>query len=323
MHWNLIADIGGTNARFASVIDGTISKIKTYSSKGEHGLLEAMEEYVSGFDTKPETIVLAVAGYIENDEVHLTNAKKGIKIDNVRKLSSSGTASLINDFEAAAWALATVTKDDVKQLQGSVEFAKGDRIIIGPGTGLGVGTLIDCGEHYIAIPSEGGHVGISPHSEFEVEVFNVLKKLWPEVVIGSGGLRLEAESFLSGTGIPFLYKAICEVLGQECLYEKAEEVFAAAQKDDVAVNVTTSLISSHLGALAGDLALTLSADGGVFISGGVVLKNSWLLNDDFIAAFNDGGRFTGTRKKYPVYLYANEQFGLSGAANALQYKPTK
>lgn len=320
MHWNLIADIGGTNARFASVSQGEISKIKTYSSKGEHGLLEAMEEYAGSFDTKPQSIVLAVAGYIENDEVHLTNAKKGIKIDNVRKLSQTGTASLINDFEAAAWALATVTKDDVKRLQGKQELSKGDRLIIGPGTGLGVGALIDCGDKYIAVPSEGGHAGISPHSDFQVEVFIELSKLWPEVIIGSGGLRLEAEAFLSGTGIPFLYEAVCKVLGQECLYKTTAEVFAAHGKGEVAVETTTSLISSQLGALAGDLALTLSADGGVFISGGVVLKNPWLLNEDFLTAFNDGGRFTDTRKKYSVYLYTNEQFGLSGAANALLNK---
>lgn len=321
MHWDLIADIGGTNARFASVVDGAISKIKTYSSKGEHGLLEAMEEYLGGFDDKPQRIVLAVAGYIENDEVHLTNAKKGIKIDNVRKLSDTGTASLINDFEAAAWALATVTKDDVKCLHGKEELTRGDRLIIGPGTGLGIGTLIDCGDKYLAIPGEGGHAGISPHSEFEVEVFIELAKLWPVGVIGSGGLRLEAEAFLSGTGMPYLYEAVCKVMGQECLYKTTAEIFAAHGKDEIAVDTTTNLISSQLGALAGDLALTLSADGGVFISGGVVLKNPWLLNEDFISAFNDGGRFTQTRKKYSVYLYTNEQFGLSGAANALGYKP--
>lgn len=321
MLWNLIADIGGTNARFASVVDGTINKIKTYSSKGEHGLLEAMEEYVGSFDTKPQRIVLAVAGFIENDEVHLTNAKKGIKIENVRKLSESGTASLINDFEAAAWALASVTKDDVKCLQGNEELRGGDRLIIGPGTGLGVGTLIDCGSNYLAIPGEGGHAGISPHSEFEVEVFKELAILWPDAVIGTGGLRLEAEAFLSGTGMPFLYEAVCEVMGQECLYKTTAELFAAHDKEEVAVDTTTSLISSQLGALAGDLALTLSADGGVFITGGVVLKNPWLLNEDFMAAFNNGARFTNTRKKYSVYLYTNEQFGLSGAANALKHKP--
>jgi len=320
MHWDLIADIGGTNARFASVVDGTISKIKTYSSKGDHGLLEAMEGYINGFDTKPQRIVLAVAGYIENDEVHLTNAKNGIKISNVKKLSQTGTASLINDFEAAAWALATVANSDVKCLQGKPELTKGDRLIIGPGTGLGVGTLIDCGDRYIAIPSEGGHAGISPHSEFEVEVFTQLAKIWPDVVIGTGGLRLEAEAFLSGTGMPHLYEAVCKVMGQECLYETTAQLFAAHGKEEVAVDTTTSLISSHLGTLAGDMALTMSADGGVFISGGVVLKNPWLLNEDFLSAFNNGGRFTDTRKKYSVYLYTNEQFGLSGAANALQHK---
>ena len=320
MSWDLVADIGGTNARFACVEDNKIAQPKSYPTKGDHGLLDAMADYIKNVGTNPDTVVLAAAGMIKGGWVKLTNADQDISIAEVQKLTGSKDIRFINDFEAAAWALATVTKDDTVVLQGPPNVPLGNRLVVGPGTGLGVGTLIHSNGQYTAVPGEGGHVGISPQNFHDVEVFKAFRHIWPETRMSNDSLRFEAEAFLSGTGLPFLYKAVCMVQGTECNLHNARDVLAAANEThDAAAVRTASMFRTYLGMVAGDLALTISAKGGIFLVGGVILQNTWLLDQTFLDGYNAGGRFTQARKDMPVYLYQNSQFGLIGAANALRF----
>ncbi|PIB26868.1 hypothetical protein BFP76_10760 [Amylibacter kogurei] len=318
MSWDLIADIGGTNARFAMVRDGEITREKTFPTKGDHGLLDAISMYLDGVNSTPDRVILAAAGTVSQGHVKLTNADQQIDITSVQELCKTKDVAFINDFAAAAWSLATVTQSDVSTIQGMDEIPTGNRLIIGPGTGLGVGMLILTGQGYFAVPGEGGHVRIAPTDAFETKVFDAFKSIWPETLMAKDGLHFEAEAFLSGTGLPQLYRAVCFALNCKPTLNTPKDILVAAEQNtEQAAIKTAEIFQKHLGFVAGDLSLAMSASGGVFIAGGVVAANPWLLNQSFIDAFNAGGRFSAARKNTPVYLYQNTRFGLIGAANAL------
>jgi len=328
MTWDLIADIGGTNARFARSVDGQIHDVETFPTKGDMPLAQMAEEFVSNHG-KPDRAVLAMAGPVTNGHAKITNAKvqgtdefQNLSDAQIAPLTASGDARIINDFESAAWALATVDDTDVVALQGDGALHDGNRVIVGPGTGLGVGTLVKTGIGYQALPGEGGHIGISPQSLDERQVFTAFANVWPETMIGQGGTRFEAEAMLSGTGLPLLYKAACDSIGQRCDLTTAAEVLEAAKRDmNNAARVTLNIFRRHLGQVMGDLAIINHANGGAFIAGGVATKNPWIFDDTFLHAFNDGGRkkFDDHRKALRLFLYQNDNFGLIGSANALTF----
>ncbi len=325
MDWDLIADIGGTHIRVASLIDGEIRHVQSFASKGKTALIDVLAGYIGGFANQPRRASLAIAGLIEPDRARLTNARQEIRMADINALCKDG-ARFINDFEAAGWALATVKSSDVSVISAQTgnDISYGTRVICGVGTGLGVGALIDASmggasggaSRWCAISGEGGHRALTPHNEHDVAVFTALCKLWPEVRFHNRALCVEAEAVLSGTGIPVLYRAICKVSGDGAVLRTAPEILTAAQAgtDENAVALAR-IFRTHLAVVCGDLAVTFKAQGGVFLCGGVLEHNAWLFNRDFIDMFHAGGRFTGLRQSCPLYHYRNPQLGLIGAAN--------
>lgn len=318
--WDLIGDVGGTNARFARLSKGTIKDIKTFDTKGDTPLLTLIETFLLRHNEKPKSIILAVAGVVHPTYARLTNAEQLVYLSDLVVLTKTQQAFLINDYEAAAWSLAHIGAKDVKSVCGPPKPPKGHRLIIGSGTGLGVGMLIDCGSHCLAVPGEGGHIGLAPKNEFDADIFKALRQIWPDAFMADQGWRIEAEGILSGTGLPLLYKAVCTVMNKPQTCKDITQIFKLNRVQDVCADICLSMFSFYLGALAGDFALTLSSKGGVFMTGGVVLKNPSLLDDHFVDGFQKGGRHTSAREKFPIYLFKNQQFGLEGAKNALDQK---
>lgn len=322
MVWDLIADIGGTNTRLASVADRKIVESKTYPTKGDAQLVDMLSDFITSQDGKPNAAVLAAGGPVKADYFQLTNADKDLHKSDVQELCASENVRFINDFEAAAWSLATVETRATNALQGPDEVPIGHRMILGPGTGLGVGFLAHQNGNFMAVPGEGGHIGISPMSADDIPVFEAFNEIWPETRHGQTAFVYEAEAMLSGTGLPYLYQAVAKSMGLAADLLAPKEILAAAQEGkDEASGRTLEIFRRQLGKVAGDLAFACHTKGGVFLTGGVLLKNPWILNKDFIDSFNAGGRFTETRRNIPIYLYKNDRFGLSGAANALFFNP--
>jgi len=315
MAWDLVADIGGTNARFAAVGPGGLGPASIYPSA--MGVTTALAEFLDAQTSKPARAALAFAGVTTPDQGSLTNAGQVISRAEVAALCGTDDILFLNDFEAAAWSLATVDPAYVQVLQGPAQIPTGNRLIIGPGTGLGVGSLIKTPQGWIAVKGEGGHVAISPNNAFEVKVFEAFVAHWPQTQLAKGGWRLEAEAFLCGSGLPFLYRAVADVMGQKYRALDARGVLELVGANDPAAVEMARIFRSHLGSTAGDLAVTLFSKGGVFITGGVAEKNPWLFDAAFLAAFNAGGRFDAVRKSMPVYAYHHPLFGLIGAQNAL------
>lgn len=320
MSWDLIADIGGTNARFARLERGAISTPMIYSSKGQGTLLEALADFVSTQEGRPQRIMIAAAGVIEDHLVRLTNAKQELSVDAVRQSAGAQELWFINDFEAAAWSLADVDEELLFPLQGPKAPPLGHRAILGPGTGLGIGCLIHSQGQYFALPGEGGHVSLGPANAEEVVIFKALAQTFPQARFGNSGLIYEAEALLSGTGLPKFYAATAIANGMPHEPIPAQEVFLRAGQGEKIAAITIKVFKRALGRIAGDFGLSILAQGGVFLTGGVLLNNQDLLDQDFLDAFNAGGRHSKFREALPVYLYRQDRFGLIGARNALMAK---
>ncbi len=316
--WNLLADVGGTHMRIAAASRaGDILDQKSFPSKGGAGFLSACEAMIAERKSTPATAVVAAAGVVTNGAVRLTNSDQSFSESDLARVCATADVSILNDFEAAAWSLVSVTDADTTCLQGPVDIPAGPRVIIGPGTGLGVGALIRAHDRPHVIAGEGGHISLSPRSADDLNYFEHLVRLWPDVRMGQG-IAVEAEAVLSGTGLPVLYRAIAAVHKTSDDIRNAKQIFDAARAGtDEAAQIAVDLFRRYLGAMAGDLGLVYGASGGVFVTGGLAISNPWIFDQAFLDAFNAGGRHSHWRKQLPLYLYRNSDFGLIGARNYL------
>ncbi len=315
MSWLLVADIGGTNVRLRAYDGDRVLDSEAHSTGGAEALADLFGTFAGHQPEPPELVVAAVAGPVSDNRVQLTNAEKSLCGKDLQATTGAQAAYLINDFSAAAWATTGLSSGDLLCLQGQPPPPEECiHVVLGPGTGLGVGTLICRDGIRYAMPGEGGHVALAPHNADQVAVFEAFRTLWPEVFFGSG-LTCESEAMLSGTGLPILYRAVQAVMGDTGPALDAPAVFEAAQTGTSSIAAEVAdLFKTHLGRLAGDLALAAGARS-VFLVGGVATKNAWLFDEPFVDAFNQGGRFTEMRRELNLYLLRNPDFGLLGARN--------
>lgn len=315
-HWNLVADIGGTNTRLGVVTNGELTDLRKRPTGTLEDLLEAFHALRDEIGTNPQAVVAAGAGPVRNGTIRLTNANLDLSEAELAKATGASHTFVINDFTAAAWSVAEVTQKDVAVLQGHATPPAGTRLVVGPGTGLGVGALLFSEGHYHTVSGEGGHVGLYPRHRDEVDIFEAARSIAPECFFGDS-LALEAEMFLSGTGLPILYQAIGLAAGQiQTPTRSAKDILLDARdrSDPIAVQAAR-MFNTHLGALMGDMAVTLMPAGGVFLVGGVAEKNRWLFGDEFREAFNGGGRFSELRRSLNLYVSEQAEFGIIGANN--------
>ncbi|MFD9945002.1 glucokinase [Nonomuraea sp. NPDC059023] len=256
----LVADVGGTNARFGLVTapGEAPSHVAVLAGADHASLPDAVAAYLADHagGVRPGAACVAVAGPIGGDSYQLTNLPWS---GSVRDLGVP-YAVLLNDFEALAVSLPHLGADDLADLGGPVP-GDGIKAVLGPGTGLGVAGLVPADHGWIPVPGEGGHVSVPVHDEREQEIVAALR---------AQGLRhVEAEHVLSGPGLARLYRALALVNGaapEDGL--SAAEIVARA--GDPLCAETVDVFCAMLGTFAGNVALTLGARGGVYIGGGVL-----------------------------------------------------
>lgn len=311
--WYFVADIGGSNARFAAFRDGVQVDQTAFKTGVGGDFLAQAKAFSARQFSPPQIAVFAVAGPVRNNAVTLTNTGQALTGAEIALATGTDEAHIINDFTAAAWSTLAVSEADLQPISGAPTPGPGNRVVIGPGTGLGVGALLENSGRFTSLQSEGGHIGIGPRQHSEIAVFEALKTLWPEVFFGDG-LVMEAEGILSGLGIPMLYQAVQISKRHPPESLTTAEVFARAKegRDDCAI-LAIEMFKTHLGQLAGDLGLVFNATGGLFLLGGVAQSNPWLFDAGFREALSMGGRFTGARRELSVYLIKRPDFGLLGA----------
>lgn len=310
----LVGDIGGTNARFALVRSSgqPLAHGLTLPTTGFADLASALQAYAEQAGVSlPAQACIAIANPIDGDVLRMTNTDWVFSIEETLERLGLQTLRMLNDWEAMALAAPTFAAHELLALGGGESVVDAPRGLLGAGTGLGVSSLVRArsGE-WVPIAGEGGHVTLSPGNAREAEILRVLWQRWPHV---------SAERVISGMGLENLHAALAELSGQSLPALGAAEISqrALAGQDALCVDAVETMCVL-LGRVAGNLALTLGARGGIYIGGGVMGHlRAVLPRSGFRAAFEDKGRFADFMRRIPTWLIEAEQPALRGAAMGL------
>ena len=311
---SLVADIGGTNVRFGLVPEGATAVEREHSLRCHDfaGPAEAARHYLA-MSGNPEIRVAAfdVASAITEDRVDLTNSPWSFSISGIRDELGLDQLLVINDFTALAMAVPMLTDKELREVGHGKAVAHTAIGVLGAGTGLGVSGLIWHGGDWLALEGEGGHVAFSPVTEREDAILKIFR--------GQFGNHVSAERFLTGMGLSNIYRALCEIDGdQPEELEPARITEAAIGKTDRRAGETVDIFCAALGTAASNLAITLGARSGVFIGGGIVPKlGSYFDQTEFRARFEQKGRFSDYLAAVPTYVIVAATPALRGLAKLI------
>lgn len=297
----LIADIGGTNARFALCsTTGDIISPLTLECKKYPSLEEAARAYLAWIRYRGPVIkdaAFALACPVLTDKVSMTNCDWSFSISDLKNRLQLDHLTVVNDFVAQALAV-PLLKDNQKIKIGRGEAAEGFPIaVVGPGTGLGVSILVPQPDgRWTALATEGGHATMpAPYPE-EERVISALRQEYGHV---------SAERVVSGMGLTNLYKTLLALHGHDALELEPSEISSRALNGDALCREAVQMMFGLLGTLAGNLALTAGALGGVYIAGGIIPRDGLLdmfKESSFRARFEAKGRFTSYLSRIPTYV---------------------
>jgi glucokinase len=306
----LLADIGGTNARFALLADRKVDAIAHMAVSDYASFHEALRAYLGNL---PEAgtihaAILAVSGAIDNGHSALTNNPWFIDVAELRALYGFSTVRLINDFGAVAWSLPRLSPDKLLRIGGRKPVEGAPLVALGPGTGLGVAASIPHPTGHIVLSSEGGHSTLAGCSLREDAVIAWLRQRFGHV---------SAERVLSGSGLENLHEALAGLDGVVVPKRRAAEI----TRDGIEGTCATSraaieMFCAMLGTVAGNLALTLGAKGGIYIAGGILRHMpEYFAGSQFRARFEAKGRFRNYLEPIPAYLILDEDVAFVGLRN--------
>ena len=309
----LIGDIGGTNARFAIWENDALHSVRVFPTADYTSPEHAIGVYMAGLELEKGEIhaaCLAVAGPVDGDEFRFTNSHWRLSRKAFCNTLQIERLLLINDFTAMALGMTRLQPDEYQMVcEGEADPAR-PAVVIGPGTGLGVGTLIGLRNGWMALPGEGGHVDLPVGNPREVQL-----RAHIESEIG----HVSAETILSGGGLLRLYQTVCAVDGHEPSCTSPAEVTEAGLAGDPVARATLEQFCRFLGRVAGNNVLTVGGRGGVYIVGGVIPRFlDVFLQSGFAESFADKGCMSDYFEGIPVWVVTAEFSGLLGAGVALQ-----
>ena len=317
----LLADIGGTNARFALEIGPSqIQGLSVVLCRSHPTLAQAILSYLA----LPASIALgsasvrhaaiAMANPVDGDQVRMTNHDWGFSIDAMRSQLGLHTLLILNDFTALAMALPHLPPNQKRQI--GVGRARPDSVIglLGAGTGLGVSGMIPTEDRWIALGSEGGHASFAPRDAREMAILSYALQRYQHV---------STERLLSGQGMELMYLALAELSGRSTLPPLAAPEISrrAIEENDTLCNDVIQTFCAMLGSVAGNVALTLGALGGIYIGGGIVPRFGSRFDQSlFRQRFEDKGRFSHYLKQVPTFLITGENPVFLGVSAILAEK---
>jgi glucokinase len=331
----LLADIGGTNARFGWLAENSdeIAHVSTLRGSDHAGVGHAAQAYLRelaqtlGADYRaPCAAAFAVATPVAGDEVLFTNSGWAFSREATRQALGLQELVVLNDFEALALSLPRLRLSQTRPIQrlplvdgGPVTpRSKGTLAVIGPGTGLGVAGLVPTRQGWVAVPGEGGHATLSAADDFEAALLQAVRR---------DHAHVSAERLLSGIGLPVLHAAVASVLGRSAQAQAALSGALAADaiverglsgRDEVCSR-TIDNFCALLGSFAGNVALVLGARGGVYIGGGIVPRlGERFFTSRFRQRFEAKGRFEAYLRAVPTALITDTLAALGGTAMALE-----
>jgi glucokinase len=299
----LLADIGGSNSRFA-LFDrpGRLTDIVSIANDTVPDLETAIDGYLARTGVCPPRAVLAVAGPVDGERIALTNRPWTWRRSDLAARFGLSDLRVVNDFEAIAWAVPRFAATDLRPLGWPAPSRAGVRLVIGPGTGLGIAALAPIDGSFHVLPSEGGHSAFGPRASDEVAVFTSLMRRHGDVC---------AETVLSGPGLARLYQA----LDAHAESLSPEAIVAGALAGEPHAQATARLFVRMLGRFAGSMALTFKALGGVYIVGGIARSLAALLDESqFRASFEAHPPYEEMLARIPTWLVTCAEPGLAGCA---------
>ncbi len=312
---SLVADLGGTNVRFALADAGTPGflhedSIRRFRVDEFSSMAEAALHYRREIGERPRHGVFAVAGRVERDHVQITNHPWSIEISSVRTHLDMDRLDVLNDFAALGHALPHLRVGDLQAVGGrNIDWqGEDDRccVVLGPGTGLGVAAVLRRDGRLHAIASEGGHVAFAPGDDIERDVAGRLLARFG---------RVSVERLLSGPGLVNAHRALREIAGLEPEPLSPEAIASKADDGDASSRRAMELCRNVLAGFAGDMVLAYGAWDGAYLAGGLAQALlPWLHEPGFRERFQAKGRFASAMERVPTSLIQHPEAGLFAAA---------
>ena len=314
----LLVDLGGTNVRFA-IADTSrdhpllVDSIRRYRVAEHDSLVATAKQYLADTGIEVKRAIIAAAGRIVDGEtVKVTNNPWVISAREVAAALQLEHVHLVNDFAAQSMAATLLQGDDLVDVGAAARPVIGAEdeqtfVIVGPGTGLGVGGLLVRQGHCSVLPTEGGHAGFAAHTPEDIAILDYLNHKYG---------RVSNERLICGQGLVNLYDAICHMVGATAADLKPEDITARAKDNSCPLCTrTVDTFVGIFGSVAGDLVLTLGAWDGVYLTGGLVpILLPWLERGRFRERFEAKGRFSDIMQKVPTQAVIHPEPGLLGAA---------
>src|SRR5438105_12134782 len=313
----LVGDVGATNARFGLVSpEGELLHTRTPAVADHPTIADAITAYLRerGALPMPRQGAIAIASAITGDRVAMTNHPWSFSISELRSGLGFDRLEVINDFTALALALPRLAPEHRLQVGGGAAAAGAPLGVLGPGSGLGVSGLIPVEARWIPLASEGGHATMAPATDRESAVLDHMRRHFDHV---------SAERVLSGPGLVNLYTTLPGPDGVRSRGYTAPQITdpEIGEADPVCAE-TTTLFCAMLGTMAGNLALTLGARGGIYIGGGIVPKLGQLfLASPFRERFEAKGRLRDYLEPIPTFVVTHPLPAFLGCAALLAQYP--
>lgn len=308
----LLGDVGATNARFAILAGTTLGPIATLDVHDFATPVDAIRAFLAahGAGAAPTRAAIAAAGPLVDGRVTMTNAPWTVDGESICRAFGFNDTVVINDFAALAWALPAFTGTDVRRIGGGRAVEGAPLAVIGPGTGFGVAGLVRGRGEDIALVTEGGHATLAGDTARDDAIIAVLRRKFGHVSI---------ERALSGGGLESLCEAVAVVDGIETPVREAPEVVLHALKGDCPASVAAlELFCELLGTVAGNIALTLGARGGLYVAGGMVPRFvDFLEKSRFRARFKGKGRLAGYLAAIPTAVIIHPYPAFPGLARLI------
>jgi glucokinase len=311
--YSLVADIGGTNARFAMVADATAKAIEPRNLRcAEYEtIVDATLAYLDLVALgKPYQAAISIASPVTGDALNMMNHSWSFSVSETREALGLRHLKVLNDYTALALALPMLRDDQRLQVGAGQGLAGHPIAVLGPGTGLGVSAVVPAGEHWVPLESEGGHASYGPLNAREQAIIEVMRERLEHV---------SAESLVSGRGLSLIYEMITRLdQGVGVKLSPGEVTQRALELECPVALETLSIFCNILGTIAGNLALTLGAQGGVYIGGGIILRIvDFFSRSGFRERFEKHGRLTPYLRNIPTYVINTDYPALAGAVVAL------
>ena len=317
--WYLSCDVGGTNARFAVVNPKTMAldHVANFQSTDfytfEHVVKHFLKdiERTNSYQKFPSKSSLGIAGDVTGENIGFTNTQWTISKRNVSELLQSNEVLFVNDFTACAASIPLLSENDFVKIGGGDSLPLSPISVLGPGTGFGIATVAYTNtNNSVIIPGEGGHADFAPTDETQLLISNYLASKYD---------RISIERLLSGKGLLNIYEALSNIRSTPTKFRTAIDIGVAALRGNDPICVETfEIFFAILGSAAGNHALAVGSQGGVYIAGGIAPAYLDLLRkSQFREKFMAKGRMANYLRSIPTYVITHKNPGLIGASSLL------